>query len=187
MLVDVLALTTVSCGTRAIAGLLLESCTTAPCFIAPENRTVPVAFCPATIEVGTKETDESDGPAGVAGFTERLCVREMLSGVAPMICTMVGGAAALEVIVKVPVVWPAGMVIDVGTCATDGSPEKRRTTVGCGVREAQVHRAGRRLPTAHGVRVDRQRPMLPAAIALPGEQRQAPRIRQPTTRAARYT
>src|SRR6476659_6441291 len=33
VLVDVLALTTVSCGTRAIAGLLLESCTTAPCVI----------------------------------------------------------------------------------------------------------------------------------------------------------
>ena len=29
--VEALALTTVSCGTRAIAGLLLDSCTTAPC------------------------------------------------------------------------------------------------------------------------------------------------------------
>ena len=93
------------------------------------NRTVPVAFCPPTIDVGTKETDDSDGPAGVAAFTERLWVREMLSGVAPMICTIVGGAAALDVIVKLPVVWPAGMVIDTGTCATDGSLEKKRTTV----------------------------------------------------------
>ena len=47
-----------------------------------------------------------------------------------MICTIVGGAAAFEVIVKVPVVWPAGMVMDDGTWATDGSLEKNRTTVG---------------------------------------------------------
>ena len=62
MLVEVLALTTVSCGTRAIAGLLLDSCTTAPCVIGPVKRTVPVAFWPPTMEVGTKETDESERP-----------------------------------------------------------------------------------------------------------------------------
>src|SRR5262245_14575811 len=59
-----------------------------------------------------------------------LCVREMLSGVAPMICTIVGGAAALDVMVKLPVVCPAGIVMDVGTCAADGSLENSRTTVG---------------------------------------------------------
>src|SRR5688500_62689 len=69
--VDALALTTVSCGTRATAGLLLDSCTTAPWVMGPVNRTVPVAFCPPTIDVGTKETDDKDGPAGVAAFTER--------------------------------------------------------------------------------------------------------------------
>ena len=58
VLVDVLALTTVSCGTRAMAGLLLDSCTTAPWVIAAVNRTVPVAFWPPTIEVGTKEIDD---------------------------------------------------------------------------------------------------------------------------------
>ena len=65
--------------------------------------------------MGTNDTDDNEGPAGVAAFTERLCVREMLSGVAPMICTIVGGADAVDVIVKVPVVCPAGIVIDTGT------------------------------------------------------------------------
>ena len=132
VLVAVLALTTVSCGTRAMAGLLLDSWTTAPWLIAAVNRTVPVAFWPPTIEVGTKEIVESDGPAGVAAFTDRMWVREPLSGVAPVIVTFSGGAAALEVMVKVPVVWPAGMVIDTGTCAAAGLLEKRRTTVGRG-------------------------------------------------------
>src|SRR5262245_64420984 len=41
--VELLALTTVSCGTRATAGSLLNSCTTAPWVMGPVNRTVPVA------------------------------------------------------------------------------------------------------------------------------------------------
>ncbi len=49
-----------------------------------------------------------------------------------MIWTMVGGAEAFDVIVKSPVVCPAGIVMDTGTCATDGSLENKRTTVGPG-------------------------------------------------------
>jgi hypothetical protein len=115
VLVEVLALTTTSCGTRAIDGWLLDSWTTALCVIGAVNRTVPVAFCPPTTDVGTKETDDRDGPAGVAGLTDSRWVREMLSGVAPMICTICGAAAAFEVMVKLPVVCPAAIVMDTGT------------------------------------------------------------------------
>src|SRR3954453_8395694 len=102
--VEAFALTTVSCGTRATAGLLLDSCTTAPCVIGAVNRTVPVAFWPPTTEVGTNEMDERDGPAGVAAFTERGWLRDELSGVAPVICTFSDGADAGEVMVNVPMV-----------------------------------------------------------------------------------
>ncbi len=45
------------------------------------------------IDVGTKETDCSVGPAGVAGFTETLYWSAgLLSGVAPMIWTIVAAA-----------------------------------------------------------------------------------------------
>jgi hypothetical protein len=165
VLVAALALTTTSCGTRAIAGLLLDSCTTAPCVIAAEKRTVPVAFWPPTIDVGTKETEDSDGPPGVAALTDKMWVRELLSGVAPMIWTNVGGAAALEVMVKLPVVCPAGMVIDTGTCAALGSPENRRTTVGAvsGNPRSTVPIVDSPARTASGL-IDRD-PMLPAAEA----------------------
>ncbi len=71
VLVAVLALTTVRWGTRAMAGLLLDNCTTAPCVIAAVNRTVPVAFWPPTIEVGTKEIVDSEGPATFASRCSR--------------------------------------------------------------------------------------------------------------------
>ncbi|HVQ19080.1 MAG TPA: hypothetical protein VMT27_08610, partial [Actinomycetes bacterium] len=154
---ELLALTTVSWGTRAIAGLLLDSCTTAPCVMAPENRTVPVAFCPATIDVGTNETDVSDGPAGVAAFTERVWVREMLSGVAPMIWTLVAGAEAVDVIVNMPLVWPAGIVDrDRHLCRARVTGEQPHHG-GRRVREAQLHGARGRRPAADRVRVDVQR------------------------------
>ena len=145
VLVAVLALTTVSCGTRAMAGWLLDSCTTAPWVIGAVNRTVPVAFWPPTIDVGTKDTDDSEGPAGVAALTDRMWVREMLSGVAPMICTISRRAAAFEVIVKVPVVCPAGMVIDTGTWATDGVAGEQAHDRRPGVWETEVDGARRRL------------------------------------------
>src|SRR3954451_20785212 len=105
VLVELLALTTISWGTRATDGWELDSWTTAPCVMGAVKRTVPVAFCPPTIDVGTKETDDRDGPVGVAGLTDSRWVREMLSGVAPVICTISGAAAAFEVMVKLPVVW----------------------------------------------------------------------------------
>jgi hypothetical protein len=43
--------------------LALNSSTIASSLIAPLNRTVPVALAPPTIDVGTKETDVSEGRA----------------------------------------------------------------------------------------------------------------------------
>ena len=69
---DALALTTVSAGTLATAGLLLDSCTLAASGIGPVNVTVPVAELPPVIVEGVTDTDESELPPGVAGLTERL-------------------------------------------------------------------------------------------------------------------
>src|SRR3954468_13536450 len=149
------------------------------------NLTVPVAFCPPTIDVGMKETDCRDGPAGVAAFTDRLWVREMLSAVAPMIWTIVGGAAAFDVIVKVPVVCPAGMVIDVGTCATDGSLEKKRTTVGSGSAKPRSTIPVVDSPARTESGLMFSAPMLPAADAAWGSASSAPKMVRHRSRLSR--
>src|SRR5262245_8291689 len=71
---DAPPLTTVSSGTCSTAGLLENSCTTAP-FVAAVKRTVPVAALPPVSVDGVTETAFSDGPGGVAAFTDSSVVR----------------------------------------------------------------------------------------------------------------
>src|SRR4029077_6258583 len=124
---------------------------------------------------GTNEIAESDGPAGVAALTDTMWVREPLSGVAPVIVTFSGGGAAVVGMVKVPVVCPAGMVIDTGTCAAEGSLENSRTTVGSGSAKGSSTVPVVDWPsrTESGL-IDRA-PMVPAAIAGAGSRASAPR------------
>jgi hypothetical protein len=75
VLLDAPLLTTTSEGTDATAGSLLLSWTPAPSFMGPLNVTVPVTPLPPVVLVGLTETDDSVGPAGGAGLTERLAVR----------------------------------------------------------------------------------------------------------------
>ncbi len=84
--------------------------------------------------------------------------------------------------VKVPVVWPAGMVIDVGTWAADGSLEKKRTTVGAasGKPRSTVPVVDSPARTESGL-MDSE-PMLPEAIALVGSRVSAPRTIPPRAR-----
>src|SRR5207342_1792631 len=116
-----------------------------------------------------------DGPAGVAALTDRMWVREPLSGVAPVIVTFSGGAAALEVMVKVPTVWPAGMVIDTGTWAADGLLEKSRTTVGCGSPKGSSTVPVVDCPSRTESGLIESAPMVPAAIAGAGSRVKAAR------------
>ena len=121
-------LTTTSVGTCTTAALLLDSWTDAP-LVAPVKVTVPVAALPPVRLDGVTDTPDSDGPGGVAVLTDTFAVRGTFC-TAAVIWTIVGGAAALVVIVKVTVPWPAGATIDAGTVATDGSLLKSRTVVG---------------------------------------------------------
>src|SRR5439155_14495168 len=133
---DFPASTTVSAGTWTTPGLLLESWTTAP-LVAPVKVTVPVVGLPPVTLDGLTETDDSDGPAGVAALTERLAVRGTF-WTAAMIWTMVGGAAALVVIVNVTLVAPGGTTVEGGTVAAEGSLLKSSTVVGDGSGNARV-------------------------------------------------
>jgi hypothetical protein len=131
VLLDAPLLTTTSEGTDATAGSLLLSWTPAPSFMGPVNVTVPVTPPPPVVLVGLTETDDRVGPAGGAGLTERLAVR----GVFPthaVICTMIGAAAGLEVMVKVVSSWPAGTTTLCGTCAASGWSLNSSTVVGAG-------------------------------------------------------
>src|SRR5690349_18848244 len=129
--------TTVSDGTEATAGLLLERFTTAPWVITPVNATVPVLFAVPMIVVGTADTDFSVGPGGGAGLTSMFAVRGTLS-TAAVIWTGVKGAAALLVIVKNASVVNGGTTMLLGTWAAFGSLEKSRTVVGLGSANARV-------------------------------------------------
>src|SRR4051794_1677805 len=131
--VDRLALTTVSLGTWATDGLLLERLTTAPWGMAAVNVTVPVALARAVTLVGVTETDFSVPPAGAAKLTDMLAVRGTLS-TAAVICTPVGGAAALDVIVNVFSIVLAGTTMVGGTWAAFGSLLNSFTVVGSGSR-----------------------------------------------------
>ena len=97
--------------------------------VAPVKVTVPVAELPPVRLDGVTDTDDSDGPAGVAGLTERFAERGVF-WMAAVIWTIVGGAAALVVIVNVTVPWLAGATTEAGTEATVGSLLKRLTVVG---------------------------------------------------------
>jgi hypothetical protein len=98
---DAPPLTTVSAGTWTTAGSLLDSWTVAP-FVTPLKATVPVAALPPVTLAGVTDTDDRDGPDGVAALTERFAVRGTF-WMATVIWTMVGGAAAFVAIVKVTV------------------------------------------------------------------------------------
>src|SRR5438132_5050718 len=67
-------LTTASLGTWTTAGLLLDSWTVAP-FVAPLKVTAPVPELARVTLDGLTDTDDRDGPAGVA-LTDRFAVRE---------------------------------------------------------------------------------------------------------------
>ena len=95
------ALTTVSDGTCATAGLLLDSWTTAPLAHRPAESGGAGRGRAADHRGGVNDNELRDGPAGVAGLTDRFCVRRPLSGVAALMVVMVGGAAAFVVMVKV--------------------------------------------------------------------------------------
>lgn len=121
---DCLPLTTMLSGTCATAGLPLDSWT-----VAPVNVIVPVAGLPPVKVDGITDTEDSDGPGGVAALTERFAVRGTF-WTAAMIWTISGGAAAFVVIVKFTVLCPPAATTDGGTVATDGSLLNRSTVVG---------------------------------------------------------
>ena len=85
-----------------------------------------------------------------------------------MIWTIVGGAAALVVIVKSALVAPAGTTIDGGTDATPGSWLNSRTVVGerSGNASVTVPTAGAPSRTIDGETDSEE--MLPAADAVDG-------------------
>jgi hypothetical protein len=66
------------------------------------KATGPVAALPPVTLAGVTDTDDRDGPDGVAALTERFAVRGTF-WMAAVIWTMVGGAAAFVAIVKVTV------------------------------------------------------------------------------------
>ena len=119
--------TTVSDGTWTTVGLLLDSATTAPS-VASVKVTVPVAGLPPVRLEGITDTDDSDGPPGVAALTERFAERETF-WIQAVIWTMVGRAAELVVIVNVTVPWLGGATTEDGTAATEGSLLNSRTVV----------------------------------------------------------
>src|SRR4051812_6079114 len=90
---DAPPLTTMSAGTFTTAGSLVDSWTFAP-LVAAVNRTVPVAAPPPTTVVGVTDTDESEGPAGVAWLTPSGAVRGTLGSAAGVVTNGSGGAAA---------------------------------------------------------------------------------------------
>src|SRR4051812_8487258 len=131
VLVAVLALTTVSAGTVATDVLLLDSWTTAPSGIGPVNVTLPVDEAPPVTVDGVADTAESEFPPGVAALTERFCMRGTF-WIAAVICTIVGAAAALVVMVNVADIAPAGTTTVCGTDATFGSLLNSLAVVGFG-------------------------------------------------------
>ncbi|MEU5943885.1 hypothetical protein ABZ807_33150, partial [Micromonospora sp. NPDC047548] len=96
--------------------------------MAPVKVTVPVAGLPPVKSDGFTDTDERDGPGGVAAFTERFAVRGMF-WTAAVIWTIAGGAAALVAMVNVTVACPAGTTTDAGTVATAMSLLRSSTVV----------------------------------------------------------
>src|SRR4051794_20911513 len=128
---DRFALTTVSAGTVATAGLLLLRLTTAPSGIDCVKLTVPVELEPPVTLVGLSETALRLPPAGGAGLTLMFAVRGTLSTEA-VICTGVNGADAVDVMVKVTSCTNAGTTMLAGTWAADGALENSSTVVGAG-------------------------------------------------------
>ena len=94
--------------------MLLVRVTTAPSFIAPVKLTVPVPLLPAVMVAGVTEIAFRVGPAGGAKLTDRLATRGTLSTEA-VICTPVGGADAVVVIVKNTSVASGGTTMLAGT------------------------------------------------------------------------
>ena len=131
-------LTTVSAGTCTSAGLLVDSCTSAPS-VAPVNLTVPVAGLPPVSVLGMTETADSDGPAGRAGLTDRFAERGVLPTQA-VSWTIVGGAAAFVEIGKFTDWAPFGHDDRCGTVATEGSPLNSRTVVAPSLGERERRR-----------------------------------------------
>ena len=74
---DAPPLTMVCVGTCITAGLLESNWTMAPS-VTPLKVTVPVAGLPPVTLVGVTDTADSDGPGGVAAFTDRFAVRGTL-------------------------------------------------------------------------------------------------------------
>jgi len=116
------------CRHTTTAGLLLDSWTVAP-FVTPLKATVPVAGLPPVTLDGVTDTDDKDGPGGVAALTERFAMCGTF-WMAAVIWTIVAGAAEFVPIVNVTVPCPAGATTDAGTVATDGSLLNKSTVVG---------------------------------------------------------
>ena len=101
-------------------------------------------------------------------MTDRLSVRDPLSGVAAVIVVIVGGAEAFVEMVNVAVVAPAGTVTEIGTDATDGSAENNRTSVDPGSANARATVPCTEPPPLTDDADSVRDPIVPAAQALAG-------------------
>src|SRR4051794_3895032 len=135
-LVDLPRLTSLSAGTWTSAGWLLDRWRLAPS-VGGVRGMVPVAGRARVSVFGTTDTADSDGPAGRAGFTDRLAERGVLPTHAA-IWTIVGGAAAFVEIGNAADCDPAGTITEDGTVAIDVSPLKSSTFVASGSGNASV-------------------------------------------------
>ena len=105
------AATVTDAGVTALALLELRLTTDPPVGAGPLSVTVPVELLPPTTEVGATETE-----AGTGGTTVTIALTVEACELAVMV-TLVEAATGEVLIVKVPVVPPAGTVILAGTFA----------------------------------------------------------------------